>query len=231
MSLDELHVWRKRAPVFIFAACALPWIMVKATNGEQFKLYHDSLVPVIAAVLCFFYIGLNVRGVLWDDEMEMHVYPQIRKAILDLVPTDLEITQTEKRRLFEREIFKKLTGVFWETLDESPQLQAQKQHFYSNGIGYSTSCDVSIICYTSGIFFYGGAVLATGQIEFLYAATILFGISVLSFGLITPRYRARHLELSKEQLELIRREHSASVAKKFRAIILEWRTQNGNKQN
>jgi hypothetical protein len=231
MSLDELHVWRKRVPVIVFTACALPWIMVKATNVEQFKLYYDTLVPVIAAVLGFFYVGLDVRGVLWDDEMERYVYPQIRKAILGLVPTDLAITQAEKRRLLEKEIFKKLTGVFWETVDESPQLQAQKQHFYSNGIVYSTSCDVSIICYVSGIFFYGGAALATGLVGFLYAAAILFGIAVLSAGLVTPRYRARHLELSKEQLELISRDHAASVAKKFRAIILEWRAQNGNKQN
>jgi|ERR1700739_1704061 hypothetical protein len=225
MSLDELDRWRKRVPVFIFAACALPWIMVKATNGEQFKLYHDTLVPAIAVVLGFFYVGLNVRGVLWDDEMEMHVRPQIRKAILDLVPTDLAITEAEKQRLLEKEIYKKLAGVFWETVDENPQLVAQKQHFYSNGIVYSTSCDVSIICYVSGIFFYCGAVLATGLVEFLYVGAILFAIAILSVGIVTPRCRARHLELSKEQLELIRREHSASVAKKFRAIILEWRAQ------
>ena len=116
-------------------------------------------------------------------------------------------------------------------MDETSQLQAQKQHFYSNGIVYSTSCDVSIICYVSGIFFYCGAVLATGLVEFWYVAAILTGIAILSAGLVTPKGRARHLELSKEQLELIRREHSESVAKKFRAIILEWRTQNGNKQN
>ena len=231
MSLDELNLWRKRIPVFIFTACALPWIMVKATSREQFKLYYDTLVPVIAVVLGFFYVGLNLRGVLWDDEMEMYVRPQIRKAILDLVPTDLAITEAEKRRLFEKEIYKKLAGVFWETVDETSQLQAQKQHFYSNGIVYSTSCDVSIICYVSGIFFYCGAVLATGLVEFWYVAAILTGIAILSAGLVTPKCRARHLELSKEQLELIRREHSESVAKKFRAIILEWRTQNGNKQN
>lgn len=231
MSLDELGRWRKRIPVFIFTACALPWTIVKAANSEQFKFYYDTLVPVIAAVLGFFYVGLNVRGVLWDDEMEMHVRPQILKAILDLVPTDLAITEDEKRRLFEREVFKKLAGVFWETVDENPQLQAQKQHFYSNGIVYSTSCDVSIICYASAIFFYGGAVLATGLVEFWYVAAILLGVAILSAGLVTPECRARHLELSKEQLELIRREHSASVAKKFRTIISEWRAQNGNKQN
>ncbi len=104
MSLDELNLWRKRIPVFIFTACALPWIMVKATSREQFKLYYDTLVPVIAVVLGFLYVGLNLRGVLWDDEMEMYVRPQIRKAILDLVPTDLAITEAEKRRLFEKEI-------------------------------------------------------------------------------------------------------------------------------
>jgi hypothetical protein len=230
MSLDELERRRKSVPVYIFAACALPWIWITAQNAGQFKFYHDILFPVIAVSVGFFYDGLNFRGVLWDDEMEIYIRPQIRKAILDLVPADLAITETEKRRLSEKEIYKKLTGVFWETVDENPQLKDQKQHFYSNGIGYSTSCDVSIICYVFAIFFYGGAVLATRRIEFWYAAALLLAVAILSAELVTPRYRARHLNLSKEQLELIRRAHSASVAKKFRAIILEWRVQSGSRR-
>lgn len=231
MPLDELDRWRKRAPFFIFTVCVIPWFWVKAINGEQFKLYYDTLVPVIAGVLCFFYVGLNVRGALWDDEMETHVLPQIRRAILDLVPTDLKITEAEKQRLLEKEIYKKLTGVFWETVDESPKLQAQKQHFYSNGVVYSTSFDVFIICGLSVIFFYFNAALATWLFEFVYVVAILYGIAILSIGVVMPRRRAHHLELSNEQLELIRREHSTSVATKFRAIILEWRAQNVNKQN
>ena len=162
--------------------------------------------------------------------MEMHVRKQIRRAILDLVPTDLAITDAEKQRLVRREIYKKLAGVFWETVDESPKLRAQKQHFYSNGIVYSTSFDVYIIG-LSASFVYCYVTLGTQLIEFAYVAAILCGIAILSLEFVTPKCRARHLKLSDEQLELIRREHSASVAKKFRAIILEWRAQNENKQN
>ncbi|HUN64009.1 MAG TPA: hypothetical protein VMU53_18560 [Candidatus Sulfotelmatobacter sp.] len=223
MLLHELDWWRKRIPIFIFAACAIPWVLVKAKNGEEFKWYYDTLVTVIAAPLGFFYVGLNVRGALWDEEMEMHVRTQIRRAILELVPKDLAVTEAEKHRLLEREIYKKLAGVFWETVDEDPKLQAQKQHFYSNGIVYSTSFDVFVICGLSAVFVYSDIAMATRLIEFVYVAAILLVISFLSIFWVMPKCRARHLELSDEQLELIRRVHSASVAEKFRTIVLEWR--------
>jgi hypothetical protein len=229
MSLDKLDYWRKRVPIFIFAACAIPWFLIETKSGDEFKLYYDTLVPVIAAIGCFFYVGLNVRGCLWDDEMEKYVRTQIRDGFLKLVPADLAITDTEKQRLFEKEIYKEMTGVFWETMDESPKLQAQKHHFYSNGIVYSTSFDVFIICGFSAIFIYFNVALATRLVEFVYVVAILYVIAILSLLLVTPRCRARHLKLSTEQLDVIRREHSASVEKKFTEIILAWRAQNGNK--
>jgi hypothetical protein len=226
MSLNELERWRKKVPWYIFTACVVPWFFVKFKNGEQFKLYYDTLVPLIATVLGFFYVGLNLRGILWEFEMETYVRGQIRSAIINLVPKDLEVMEDEKQRLLEREIYKKLAGVFWGTVDGDATLSAHKQHFYSNGIVYSTSFDVFLICYPAAIFFYCGAALATGLFDFVYVAAILFTIAIVSLSFVAPRCRAVHLELSREQLELIRQQHSAAVAEKFRTIIIGWRSQN-----
>jgi len=51
-----------------------------------------------------------------------------------MVPKDLAVTESEKQDLLQREIFRELTGVFWEAVDRSERPRSHKEYFYSNGI-------------------------------------------------------------------------------------------------
>jgi hypothetical protein len=52
---------------------------------------------------------------------------------------------------------------------------------------------------------------------------MLIAIALASKHLALPRIRARHLELSVEQLDLLRREQLEFVSGRFREIISGWR--------
>jgi hypothetical protein len=222
MTLSELETWRKRVPWFIFSLCVLPWFFINSQNFAEAKLYSETLVPIAALVATYFYTGSDFRRSMWKREIDEHVGKQIRDALLSMVPKDLAIIESEKQDLLQKEIFRELTGVFWEAVDRSDRLRAHKEHFYSNGIVYSTSIDVFLIGGFAG-FVYAVASLVTRKIDLAYVAALFITIALASRILVTPRRRARHLALSAEQLELLGREQSEFVSSRFREIIVGWR--------
>jgi hypothetical protein len=146
MTKSDLFTWRKRAPVFIFGVCLLPWVVLNAKNLDEAKLLSELLLPIIAVIAGFFYVGLDFSRSRWKSEQEAHVGKQIREALIDMVPKDLGVTESEKKALSEREVYKDLTGVFWEAVDGNESLRSLKEHFFANGIVYSVSIDVYLIC-------------------------------------------------------------------------------------
>jgi hypothetical protein len=219
MTKGELDTWRKRVPLFILVIGLTPWAIVSGRSIDEAKF----LVPMLAVVLAFFYVGTNPGRSLWKKEMEAHVGRQIREALLDMIPSDLGVTQPEKEQLSQREIYRDLTGVFWEAVDNNALLRAQKEHFYSNGILYSTSIDVYIL---SAIFALAYAVQysLTSNVAFAWIAVVCAAVSLGSKFIVMPSRRERHLELSAEQLDLLRREQGDFVANRFRQIISSWRS-------
>lgn len=222
MTLSELGKWRKYVPATIFALCILPWVVIRSNDLEQAKLRNEIIVPAISVVAAFFYVGLGLRRSRWHNEKDTYVGAQIRTALLELIPKDLEVTETEKQDLAQREIYKDLTGVFWEAVDRSPVLLSHKEHFYSNGIVYTTSIDVFLICAFMG-FVYAVAYDLTADASLRYPSAALIGIAVICRRFVTPRCRKRHLELSGEQLDLLRRDQLEFVSTRFREIIMTWR--------
>jgi Flp pilus assembly protein TadB len=226
MTRSDLFTWRKRAPVFIFGVCLLPWVVLNAKNLDEAKLLSELVLPVIAVIAGFFYVGLDISRSRWKSEQEAHVGKQIREALIDMVPKDLGVTESEKKALAEREVFRDLTGVFWEAVDGNQSLRSLKEHFFSNGIVYSISIDVYLICGFFA-FLYAVASLLTRRPEFAYVAILCVSVALLSRFWVTPTKRKRHLELSAEQLELLRREQSDFVSRRFRDIIIGWRCKGG----
>lgn len=221
MTYGDLEKWRKYVPFLIFSACIVPWALMRSKSLDEAKLYNELIIPLLAIVAAFVYVGLDCRKVPWKREIDAHVGNQIRKGLLDMVPRDLEVTEDEKHGL-QGEIFKDLTGVFWEAIDRSDVLRSHKEHFYSNGIVYSTSIDVFLICSFVG-FVYALASLAARNASLAYVAASLVAIGLFSRAFVTPRARADHLKLSTEQLELVGREQGDFVSGRFRKIIGDWR--------
>ncbi len=221
MTHSELDKWRKYVPFAIFGLCILPWFLVRYKTLAEVKLANELIAPILAVILAFFYVGFDFRRPHWRSEIEAHVGKQIREAVLDMVPKDLAVTEREKRDL-RGEVFKELTGVFWEAIDQSDALRSQKEHFYSNGIVYSTSIDVYLICGFFG-FIYAGMSLLAKEVTFAYVGMALIVLAVGSRIFVTPRRRAIHLALSREQLDFLRRQKADFVANRFREIVTGWR--------
>ena len=114
--------------------------------------------------------------------------------------------------------------MFWEAVDQNPALRAHKEHFYSNGIEYSTEIDVFLLCRAFGIC-YLVAGLAFNHIFLLSTGGILILIALISRYVAIPRARQHHLDLSDEQLGLLKREMVGFVVDRFRQIVVSWRTQ------
>jgi hypothetical protein len=221
MTYSELDKWRKVVPFAIFAFCILPWFLVSSKSLADAKLANDLIVPAIALVAAFFYVGFNFRRPLWDRENDAHVRKQIRDGVLDLIPRDLAVSENERHDL-QGEVFKELTGVFWEAIDGNDVLRSHKEHFYSNGIVYSTSIDAFLICGFAGLVYIVISFILA-EAKFAYWGAGLIAIAVGSRILVTPRTRARHMELSREQLDLLRRERGDFVSNRFSEIIASWR--------
>lgn len=217
MTENELHRWRSRVPVIIFGIGVTPLVAVTHITPEEF------IITAAALVFGFFYRGTGLGSALWRVEKSKYVSSQIRAAVLDMIPLDLGVTSEEKELLAKQAVYGELAGVFWEAIEADPTLRSQKEHFYSNGIWYSTSLDVYLI----GTFFglcYAVLYVATTTATFAYLAAACTLIAILSRLTVTPSRRKYHLSLSKEQLDLLRRKQSDFVANQFRSIISGWRS-------
>jgi hypothetical protein len=107
---------------------------------------------------------------------------------------------------------------------EMEVLRSHKKHFYSNGIEYSTAIDIFLLYLFFG-FCYAIAWLILSDISLLYTAGFLILIALIFRWLAIPLLRRRHLALSAEQLDLLKRERGDFVAHRFRQIVLGWRAQ------
>jgi hypothetical protein len=221
MTLSELGKWRKAVPLFLFGFCILPWFLLRSKSLADAKLSNEIVVPSVATFAAFFYVAFDLRRPLWTREMDAHVNKQIQRSVLDMIPKDLAVTECEKQDL-KGEVLKKLTGVFWEAVERSDILRSHKEHFYSNGIVYSTSLDLYLIGAFVGCL-YAVVSYITRKADAGYVGAMLIAIALASKHLALPRIRARHLELSVEQLDLLRREQLEFVSGRFREIISGWR--------
>ena len=223
MTKSELDTWRKRAPWFIFTIGLAPYFIITAKDFEAAKRLTELIVPFIAAVATYFYVGLGIRSSMWKREMDAHVGKQIREALLDMVPKDLKVTAEERTELAEREVYRKLTGVFWEAVEDNEMLRSHKEHFYSNGSIYSTSLDVFIIGFILAAVYAIASALGPNS-ELLYLAMWCAAIGLGSRMFVTRHSRKVHLDLSNEQLDFLRRERGDFVSDRFRSIVIGWRS-------
>ncbi|HEX4168193.1 MAG TPA: hypothetical protein VHZ55_22220 [Bryobacteraceae bacterium] len=222
MTLNDLQQWRKKVPYFIAAACVVPWFLFRSKSLADAVMPIQVLVPTVAVLIAFLYVNLKLREPMWKREKQTYVGTQIRNSLMTLIPNDLEITPGEREQLAKSEIYKKLTGVFWQAVDESDLLRAHKEHFYSNGIEYTTTIDAFLMCGFFG-FCYAIASLMLSDVVLACVAAVLIAIALVCKFVGIPRARRHHLDLSNEQLELLRRERGDFVVGRFRDIVLGWR--------
>ncbi|MDX2154835.1 MAG: hypothetical protein SFV54_29095 [Bryobacteraceae bacterium] len=222
MTLNDLQQWRKKVPYFIAAACILPSVLFRSRSIADAATPVQVLVPAVALLIAFLYVNLKLREPMWRREKETFVGRQIRNSLMALVPDDLAVTAAEREQLAKSEIYRDLTGVFWEAIEQSDLLRAHKEHFYSNGIEYTTTIDAFLMAGFFG-FCYAVASLVLNDAVLRYVAAVLIVIALVCKFVGIPRARRHHLDLSKEQLELLRRERGDFVAARFRDIVLGWR--------
>jgi len=222
MIKSDLESWRFRAPFLIVSTTLIPlvYVLIKDTTLEE-KIIQCIITPV-SFILAFFYSAMKIRNFYWFKELGKYVGVQIKTELIKLVPEDLNITDMEKNELIQKEIWKKLTGVFWEAVDSSPELIAQKEHFYINGIYYTTSIDIILILPLISLFYIGLHLFMPNHL-FLYFGICCLIVSILSRIFALPQCRKYHLELSKEQLDFLRRNKKEFISGRFKEIILEWR--------
>jgi len=222
MTKSDLDKWRFRAPFIIVSSTLIPLIYVFIMDTDlEVKIIQIFVTPV-CYILAFFYSAMKLRNPSWVRELNKYVGAQIKAELIKLAPDDLNITGEEKKKLKEKEIWKKLTGVFWEAIDSDPILIKQKEHFYANGVLYTTSIDLFLIL-PFVAFIYVILYFFKPNTLFLCFGILCFLVALLSKYLALPSCRKRHLELSSEQLELLRRNKKDFIARKFKEIIQEWR--------
>jgi hypothetical protein len=225
MTLSELQAWRKKAPWFVSILCVLPWLLFRTHPFSGPRLTGTSFALAVALITPISYVILDLRERRWSREMAEHVGAQIKRELIALVPDDLHVTPGEREELMGSEIYKKLTGVFWGALDQSEVMKAQKEHFYSNGLEYSTAIDVFLLLRFFGLCYVVVSVVLRDFPLFCVGGLLtLMALLTRWFGV--PRARRRHLALSSEQLDWLRREKGQLVRDRFREIVLGWRGSN-----
>jgi hypothetical protein len=167
------------------------------------------------------YALLDVRGKLWKAEQRDYVGEQIRRAILELAPKNLKLTIAEEQLIRDRTMGR-LGGIFWEAVETDDVLKSHKEHFYSNGFLYTVSFDTLIIGIIAGMV-YSFAYYKTQYDWFEWAALFSMGAGLFALFVGIPQSRARHLELSREQLTMLRERQGKFVTEKVTAIITEHR--------
>lgn len=222
MTKSDLDKWRFYAPFIIVSSTLIPLGYVLVQDADSKVTIIQSVVTFFCYILAFFYSSMKLRNLFWVRELNKYVGAQIKTELIKLAPDDLNITSEEKKKLEEKEIWKKLTGVFWEAIDSDPILITQKEHFYANGVFYTTSIDLFLILPFVALIYLILYFFKTNTL-FLYFGISCFLVALLSKYLALPSCRKRHLELSTEQLELLRRNKKDFIARKFKEIIQEWR--------
>jgi pimeloyl-ACP methyl ester carboxylesterase len=221
MTLNGLQLLRKTVPFIITAFCSLPWFLIQTEDFGGGPISY-SVVLGAALIVPLLYVILKLREPYWNREMDQYVRAQIKDSLITLIPSDINTTSEEREQLVNSEIYKELTGVFWEAVDQSDVLRAHKQHFYSNGLEYSTAIDVFILLRFFAFSYAIGSVIAR-DISLFLVSLFLISLALIARWFAIPRARHHHLQLSAEQLDLLKREKGDFVADRFRQIVLGWR--------
>lgn len=223
MTKETLETWRNRAPIIILGAFAAPYLLLTGKSLQDVVASYKVFVELGALALGALYVGMDFRRALWHRELRTHIGPQIQDSLLDMLPRDLEVTAEERAILSRQDVYKPLTGVFWEAVARDPELTAHKQHFYANGAKYTTAIDVYILGVCASLCYQAAYYFGTRRLGFMGMAFALVSIALISRLAVLPRCRKRHLELSVEQLDLLRRNQRPFVEKRFRDLVLERR--------
>lgn len=219
MTLNALEFWRKAVPFAIAAISTVPWMVARAQS-----LGECALIMTVALAAGFLYVILGMRGPSWRLEMDRYVNTQIRDDLVTLIPQDIHVTAAEREQLKNSQIVGELSGVFWETIDKSAAFRSHKDHFYSNGLAYSTAFDGFFLCTVFGLCYISAAVILKDA-RLFSGGGALIAVGLLCRGVGVPARRRHHLNLSREQLDLLRNERSDLIADRFRQIVLGWRKQ------
>jgi len=222
MTKSVLEKWRFRVPFLVVSAAMLPIIVLLLKDSDVEAKVIKFLVLPACWLAAYFYSAIKLRNTHWFRELNAHVTEQIRTELIKLVPSDLEVTQEEKVELREKEIWKKLTGVFWEAVDSDTDLIQHKEHFYANGVFYTTAIDLYIVL-TWVSMMYLGLYWYFQDSHFFVGALVCLVVALLSRFLVLPSCRRLHLELSSEQLDLLKRKKNDFIRDRFREIVVEWR--------
>lgn len=224
MTKSDLERWRFYAPFLVVSAVAVPIVALLFSDSDAEAKVIKFVVLPACWLVAYLYSAMKLRNRYWFRELNTHVAEQIRTELMKLVPSDLVLTQEEEAELREREIWKKLTGVFWEAIDSESELIRHKEHFYANGILYTTAIDLYILMVCASII-YLGLYWCLQDLSFFIGAPVCLAVALLSRLLVLPSCRKRHLELSLEQLDLLKRKKRDFIRHRFREIIVEWRTE------
>jgi hypothetical protein len=224
MTKSDLEKWRFHVPFLVASAATIPIVALLFSNPDaEAKVIKIAVLPA-CWLAAYFYSAMKLRNRHWFQELNAHVAEQIRTELMKLVPIDLALTREEERELREKEIWKRLTGVFWEAVDSDAELIRHKEHFYANGILYTTAIDLYIILTCASVV-YLSLYWYLQNVCFLMGASGCLVVAVLSRLLALPSCRKRHLELSSEQLDLLKRKKKEFIRDRFRQIIVEWRVE------
>ncbi len=218
----DLRKWRFMSPGCIAGLSVAPMAWQLGIFQLNEKLVWSLLVPAFGVVVSFLYEILDIRGPLWREEMERYVGKQIKDFITDMIPPDLHVTDTELLKLREEKIMRRLTGIFWETVDSDDQLSSHKEAFYNIGKYYSSAFDIFIICGLIGYAYYF-TIYSLGFLFSAAAGAAFLAIALCAWYQLIPICRERMLAISREQLEQLRRRQLGTVQAQIRESILEIR--------
>ena len=221
MTLSELKQRRRAMPYWIAIACATPAVALIYLDTEAFQKVQ-VIVALMALIFAFGYNGFGVRDRYWQRENENYVGQTIRNGLITLIPDSADVTPAEEVKIREWEIFKQLTGVFWEAVDSDERISRYKPHFYENGFLYTTAIDAWIVTSISGLGYTIWAI-ASGNFFALLVAVFLILVSVTSRYVFVVRYRKAHVSMAAEQIDLIQRLKGKEVSERFLNLIIEMR--------
>ena len=227
MKREALENLRWVAPVVIATAAATPaFFFVGGTDPVQDKLAKYAL-PLVGLLVGACYTGLEMRSNRWKAELATHVGVIIQDRLMQMLPEDLDVTESERRELRSREVIKTISGIFWETVDADEQLKAHKEFFYTNGAIYSTSIDAYILLPVIGFCYLMLCFVGYGMVHLAFSA-VCISLALLARYKVLPVRRQIHVELVQEQMDLIARLHRQDVEDRFREIVVKWRRERGN---
>jgi hypothetical protein len=222
MTKEGLEKFRFITPIVIASAAATPAVFNLNLGDKALDNWLKYLVPLSGGIIGALYSFFGIRLKHWRREMEDYVGKQIRTAFISMLPENLAVTPEEKLELFEKAVWRKLTGVFWETIDGDAYLISLKPHFYANGAFYTGAIDGYIIMTFFSLVYLILWFAGFGIIHLFFSAICIL-LALVSRFVLLPMKRKIHLELSSEQLETIRNNRLEYIQDKFREIIQDWR--------